>query len=129
LMNYDGNVDRWQETYAHIPTHCTIDVGFVPTGKIGPGGDRDQGLRLRALLTATPETATTSFFFYVQCRNFAVGNEAISDQFGIAFRKVMGEDIAVMEAQQRVNDSMPDAPTVAIQLDEPVIAMRRLLRS
>jgi phenylpropionate dioxygenase-like ring-hydroxylating dioxygenase large terminal subunit len=129
LMNYDGSVDRWQETYAHLPTHCTIDVGFVPAGKIGPDGDRDQGLRLRALLTATPETETTSFFFYVQCRNFAVGDEAISTQFGATFRKVMGEDIAVMEAQQRVNDAMPDAPTVAIRLDEPVIAMRRLLQS
>ena len=129
LMGHDGRVDRWQETHAQLPTHCTIDVGFAPAGKIGPDGDRDQALRLRALLTVTPETDTSSHFFYVQCRNFAVGNAEISGQFATNFRRVMDEDIAVMQAQQKMNQAMPDAPTVDIRVDEPVIAMRRLLRS
>lgn len=129
LMNYDGRVDRWQETLAQLPTHCTVDVGFAPAGKISRDGNRDQALRLRALLTVTPETANTSHFFYVQCRNFAVGNAEVSCQFATSFRKVMDEDIAVMEAQQIMNDTLPDAPRVDIQVDEPVIAMRRMLRA
>jgi hypothetical protein len=43
------------------------------------------------------------------------------------FRKVFDEDIAVMEGQQRVNDTRPDAPTIDINLDVPPFAMRRLM--
>ena len=65
----------------------------------------------------------------MQCRNFAVGNEQLSRQFATSFRRVMDEDIVIMEAQQRMNDLLPNAPTVDIRVDEPVIAMRRLVRS
>ena len=43
------------------------------------------------------------------------------------FRRVFGEDIAVMEAQQRVNDALPGAPGIDINVDAPPLAMRRLL--
>ena len=44
------------------------------------------------------------------------------------FRRVFDEDIAVMEAQQRVNDARPDAPTIDINIDAPPFAMRRLVQ-
>jgi hypothetical protein len=40
---------------------------------------------------------------------------------------VFDQDIAVMEGQQRINSMMPNAPTVEIRCDVPVVAMHRLV--
>ena len=128
LAKYNSpRCDRWQATVCEIPSHCTIDAGFGPCGEIGRDGDWDRGVRLRVLITATPETATSSFMFYQHCRNFAPGDQ-VSDGFTKTIRKVFMDDVAVMEGQQRINSALPDAPTVEIRADVPVVAMRRLVR-
>jgi phenylpropionate dioxygenase-like ring-hydroxylating dioxygenase large terminal subunit len=127
-LNYTGTVDRWQGTEAFVASHCTIDAGFTPAGLIGPDGDRDSGIRLRALITATPETATTSFMFYAQCRNFALDDKELSDRVVTDFRRVFLEDVAVMEGQERNAAALPGAPTIDINIDAPPLAMRRLVR-
>jgi phenylpropionate dioxygenase-like ring-hydroxylating dioxygenase large terminal subunit len=127
-LNYAGRVDRWQGTDAMLPSHCTIDAGFAPTGAIGPDGDRDRFVRLYALITATPETATTSFMFYAQCRNFAIDDDAVNARIVGDFRTVFLQDVAVMEAQQRIAAALPDAPTIDINIDAPPLAMRRLVQ-
>ncbi len=121
------DADRWQATVCEIPSHCTIDVGFCTHGTIGRDGDWDQGSRLRALITATPETDTTSFMFYCQCRNFAVGDAEVSRNFIGHVRDIFMEDITVMEGQQRINSAMPNAPRIEIRADTPVVAMHRLV--
>jgi len=129
LAKYNGdNVDRWQATVCEIPSHCTIDAGFTSAGQVGRDGDWNRGVRLRALITATPETKTTSFMFYQQTRNFAVGDEEASSRFIKNIRDVFFQDIAVMEGQQRINSAKPDAPRTEIRADAPVIAMRRLVQ-
>jgi len=124
-----GNVDRWQGTDTEVPSHCLIDVGFAPAGKLAPDDEagRHNFVRLHALITATPVTPSTSLMFYVQTRNFAHDNPELTRRMVGDFRKVFGEDIAVMEGQQRVNDTRPDAPTIDINLDVPPFAMRRLM--
>jgi vanillate O-demethylase monooxygenase subunit len=119
--------DRWQATLCELPSHCTIDAGFAEAGKLDRHGDRDQGVRLRALITATPETETTSFMFYAQSRNFATGNDEVSKRFIQQIRAIFDQDIAVMEGQQRINSMLPDAPRIEIRCDVPVVAMHRLV--
>jgi vanillate O-demethylase monooxygenase subunit len=128
LGGFNGTLsDRWQATLCELPSHCTIDAGFAAPDTVGRDGDWDQGVRLRALITATPETETTSFMFYAQCRNFAVGNEEVSKRFIQRIRAIFDQDIAVMEGQQRINSMLPNAPTIEIRCDVPVVAMRRLV--
>src|SRR6185437_10525317 len=64
---------------------------------------------------------------YAQCRNFALGDQEASSRFIKQIRAVFDEDIAVMEGQQRINSMMPNAPTVEIRCDVPVVAMHRLV--
>jgi vanillate O-demethylase monooxygenase subunit len=128
LAGFNGTIsDRWQATTCELPSHCTIDAGFADAGKVARDGDWDQGVRLRALITATPETETTSFMFYAQCRNFARGNDEVSKRFIQQIRAIFDQDIRVMEGQQRINSMLPNAPTVEIRCDVPVVAMRRLV--
>jgi phenylpropionate dioxygenase-like ring-hydroxylating dioxygenase large terminal subunit len=124
-----GTVDRWQGTDAELPTHCLIHAGFAPSGALSPEDEagRDKFIRFHAFITATPETPSSSFMFYVQARNFARDNHEMTRRVVEDFRRVFSEDIGVMEAQQRINDAMPDAPGIDINVDAPPLAMRRLL--
>ena len=124
-----GTVDRWQGTDAELPAHCLIHAGFAPSGALAPEDEagRDKYIRFHAFITATPETPSSSFMFYVQARNFARDNHEMTRRVVEDFRRVFFEDIAVMEAQQRVNDAQPGAPGIDINVDAPPLAMRRLL--
>ena len=123
-----GNVDRWQIAELTAPTHCIVDAGFAPVGTGTLDGDQGQGIGFRALITATPETETTSFMFYAQVRNFAHDNEALTETFTNDFYNVFLQDVGAMEAQQRVMERHPDAPTIDINVDAPHLAMRQLMR-
>jgi len=124
-----GTVDRWQAADIETASHCLVDAGFAPAGKIAPEDDaeRSRYVRFHAFITATSETPSSSFMFYVQARNFARDNHELTRQVVTDFRRVFFEDIAVMEAQQRVSDRRPDAPTIDVNVDAPPLAMRRLL--
>ncbi|HVA14858.1 MAG TPA: aromatic ring-hydroxylating dioxygenase subunit alpha [Stellaceae bacterium] len=121
------DTDRWQATVCELPSHCTIDAGFAAAGTVARDGNWDGGVRLRALITATPETETSSFMFYAQSRNFAVGNDDVSQRFIKNIRAIFDQDIRVMEGQQRINSALPNAPRIEIRGDTPVIAMHRLV--
>jgi hypothetical protein len=43
-------------------------------------------------------------------------------------RGIFDEDVVVMEAQQRIADTMPKARTIDIRSDAPHLAMRKLVQ-
>ncbi len=126
-LDFKGNVDRWQVCEIELPSHSVADVGFAPLGTLQPDGNLDSGIALKALVTATPETENTSFMFYAQVRNFGVDDADMTRHFVEDGRAIFLEDIAVMEAQQRVRLARPGAPTIDIHGDAPHLAMRRLV--
>jgi vanillate O-demethylase monooxygenase subunit len=122
-------MDRWSESELTAPSHCIVDASFAPPGMFKPGDVRkDPPVGFRALITATPETEETSFMFYAQCRNFARDDAELTKRFVKDFRGVFFQDIAVMEAQQRVNAQRPDAPRIDVNGDAPQLAMRALVQ-
>ena len=128
-LGTSGRVDKWSSSDIVVPCHCTVDAGFAPLGRFKEGQERpEDAFGFRALITATPETEATSFMFYAQCRNFMTDNAAMTNSFIADFRNLFFEDIAVMEAQQRVNDARSDAPKIDINVDGPHLAMRQLIR-
>jgi vanillate O-demethylase monooxygenase subunit len=122
-----GKVDRWQITEAELPSHCLVDVGFAPAGTTTIDKGRESAPRMRVMLTATPETEKTSFLFYAQLRNWGVEDHEFTQRFARDSRSIFDEDVVVMEAQQRMADTVPDAPTIDIRSDAPHLAMRRLV--
>ena len=124
----EGTIDRWQSSEVQAPCHCLVDVGFLPTGAGREGRGTVPAPSLRVPITTTPETEKTSLMFFCQTRNFAVGDAEFTKNVQRDFLAVFLEDVAVLEAQQRMFDLRPDAPSVDINVDAPTIAMRALNR-
>jgi phenylpropionate dioxygenase-like ring-hydroxylating dioxygenase large terminal subunit len=120
-------VDRWQIIDFAPPAHLRLDVGATPTGTGAPQGRRVGGITMRNLNAITPETETTSHYFWGQAHDWDIGNRALTDMLLDQITTAFLEDVAVFEAQQRNMTLLPNAPQVDINADSGVIQARRIL--
>ncbi len=124
---FTSNVDRWQIIHFTPPSFVRLDVGATPTGTGAPQGRRVGGISMRNLNAMTPETETTTHYFYGQAHDFDIRSakttEMIMDQITTAFL----EDQAIFEAQQKNILAFADAQDVDINADNGVIQARLIL--
>ena len=124
---FSGNVDRWQIINFAPPAYLRLDVGATPTGTGAPQGKRVGGIGMRNLNAITPETESTSHYFWGQAHNFDVGNPRTTEMIMEQIRTAFHEDVAVFEAQQRNLQMIPNPPQADINADTGVIQARRIL--
>ena len=98
---FETNVDRWMITDTDLPCLTVNDVGCAPVGSGVTDGDRSQAVEFRVLNAPTPETDTTTHYFYARSRRFAQDSEEMDEVFRTRFDEVFIEDRDVLEAQQR----------------------------
>jgi len=124
---FKGNVDRWLTTTVEMPCYIVNDAGCVDVGTDTRPGHRDHGVEMRVLNAPTPETETTTHYFYAHARHFGIDDDEVEEAYRTQFTQVFLEDKAVLEAQQRSMTMKPDAPMVDINTDAPSIATRLML--
>jgi len=124
---FTGNVDRWQIIDFVPPAFLRLDVGATPTGTGAPEGRRVGGISMRNLNAITPETETTSHYFWGQAHDFDVNNPEMTEKVFQQIKTAFLEDVAVFTAQQSSMDLHPNAPQVDINADSGVIQARRII--
>ena len=124
---FTANVDRWQIIDFIPPAFLRLDVGCTPTGTGAPQGRRTGGINMRNLNAVTPETETTSHYFWGQAHDWDVHNKALTDMLVDQITMAFLEDVAVFEAQQRNITLKPNAPQIDINADNGLIQARRIL--
>lgn len=128
---YDGAVDRWQITQFFAPSALLIRNGSCRAGTGAPEGGPGAGAQPWEFIVChavTPATDRTTNYFWVVTHGFGGDNIEEVAEFHRQSHQVIGEDIAVFEAQQKTLDRMPDAPVVNIRYDAGPILARRLMR-
>lgn len=116
-------VDRWHTTEFQLPSVHVIHAGVVE-----PGGKREDGYLLEVLNAITPETETTSWYFYAFCRNFSVGDTGLNDLLRESLGRVLDEDDVALAMQQERMATRPAAVAdVLIAQDAGVAKARRLM--
>ena len=126
--DFEGNVDRWMIVEAALPALIDVDVGSAEVGGGALEGERMQGIAYHALNAPTPETATTTHFFYAHARLFKTGSAEMDEFYRRDFYRIFMEDVAIVEAQQVSLDRAPAVEWIDINVDAPGLAMRALLR-
>jgi vanillate O-demethylase monooxygenase subunit len=125
---YDGNIDRWQISEFRAPGTFVIDNGSAKAGTGAPEGQPgEQRWGFIVCHGITPETDTTTNYFWALAHDFGADDPAAVAEFHRQSQQVIGEDVAVFEAQQRMIDFEPDAPTIDIAYDAGPLQARRLI--
>jgi phenylpropionate dioxygenase-like ring-hydroxylating dioxygenase large terminal subunit len=125
---YDGNVDRWQISEFRAPGNFVIDNGSAEAGTGAPAGKPgNQRWGFVVCHGITPETERTTNYFWALSHAFGADEPDAVAEFHRQSLQVIGEDIAVFEAQQRMIDLDPSAPTVDIGYDAGPLEARRVI--
>ena len=124
---FKGNVDRWQYYYLYAPAIAIIDFGShaVATGRNDAA--RERGMRVYSCHFMTPETETSTHYFWLQLRNFAPTDETVSRQITEQFVVAFSEDKAILEAVQRRESEGGKLLRVKLAIDNGSTRLRRVV--
>ena len=125
---YAGNIDRWQISEFRAPCTFVIDNGSAKAGTGAPGGQPgEQRWGFIVCHGITPEDERTTNYFWALAHPRSADGPEADAEFHHQSRQVIGEDLAVFEAQQRTVELDPAAPTIDIGYDAGPLQARRLI--
>lgn len=123
LLDHTGRIDRWQTAINVPPCYNMTDGGVYPVGT-----PRDKAFRFHVLHLLTPETESSTHYFWSLARNFRLDDDALTEGMRKGTNATFNEDAVVLEVQQRQIEKYGGAvPRVALALDEAPIRSRRAL--
>ena len=96
----DQKIDRWQIIDYSPPAFVRLDVGGALAGTGAREGDRSKGFSMRNLNAITPETETTTHYFWAQAHDFGIDDPSITELVFNQVRTAFFEDLAVIKSQQ-----------------------------
>ena len=122
FMEYQGRIDRTQKAFFAPP-------GINMTEYTGKRVEGDQTVFLnRAMHLLTPETDTSTHYFWGQSRNYRLDDTALSEQIADATLRTFDEDRAMLEVQQKViSEESATVPQAGIRFDIAPVKGQRLL--
>ncbi len=125
----DQLVDRGQFFYFIIPSISRVDIITMPAGLEPTEDNFNKGLRNNSYKFLTPETETTTHFFWMHLRNYKVGDTAWSERMRGIFEKTFNEDRDIEMAMQRSQDEVGVRQFVGLEIDRaPTVALKMIDR-
>ncbi len=124
---WPGNVDRWQYYWWHPPSIAVVDFGAHEPGTGRDEAARQAGVRIYSNHFLTPQTESSTHYFWCQLRNFALDDPEVSRDMTEQFVMAFDEDKAILEAIEAVRaDPVIERP-VHLALDAGGARLHRTL--
>ncbi len=123
----DVPVDRWQICRFTPPSHVMIEVGVAHTGHGGYEAPAERKVSSIVVDFITPETDTSIWYFWGMARNFNVDDKALTETIRSGQAAIFGEDVAILESQQRNLTEQPSRHLMRLNIDMGGFESRRIL--
>ncbi len=124
MVNGAERIDRWQSAVYMPPGIHVTNVGVYPVE-----APREDAAQQRVLHLLTPETQTSTHYFWGLCRNFLRDDVDLTERLRLAVVHTFDEDKHMLELQQCSIDEVPDrpVPNFALRVDAAPLQARRML--
>lgn len=123
-MGVEPPMDRWHTTDFQLPSLHVIHCGVTD-----PDTPRESGYHLEVLNAITPATENSTWYFYANVRDFAVGNAEINALMHTALDQVLAEDAEALEKQeQMISSGQAAGHDVLVAQDAGVARARRMMK-
>ena len=116
-------VDHWQHIEFTPPCYISINT----TVRSAQNSSEEKMADIRILNALTPETSKTTNYFWSLARCFSLDDKEMETFLHEANKFAFSEDQAIIEEQQKMWDTAPDAKPVPFPHDKGVIASGRLM--
>jgi vanillate O-demethylase monooxygenase subunit len=123
---FAGRIDRWQEIEFRV-SHFLIWTGGMDAGTGDLTDPARAGFHMRGFHGITPETESTSFYFWSISSNRNPARPDMAQKINRATALTFDEDRVVIEAQYANWLRFPGAAPMGIQADGPLNRARRIV--
>lgn len=123
---FKGPVDRWQETEFHV-SHIIIWTGAMEPGVCSLDAPERPGLHIRGFHGVTPETVTTSHYFWTVATNPHPDFPGAADKLIRDVSATFDEDKYIIEAQWQNQQRFAGEHKVDIHIDTGPNRARRII--
>ena len=118
-------VDRWFIYDFLLPSTLLMHSGGKPTGRAAD--DMRQAITLHSCQTLTPETATSTHYFFQQSHPADMGDEALTRTIYDSLVGAFEEDRDMITAQAAMIARSPQATMLPLAMDAALVQFRRLV--
>jgi phenylpropionate dioxygenase-like ring-hydroxylating dioxygenase large terminal subunit len=124
-----GRIVRWQDIEYHPPCLYLLHSRVAPAGAVPePDGSDPHGFHVEVVYAITPSTETATYDFWAVARDFALGDDHVSDFLAENNRTVVLQDVAALNTlEQVIAAEAAGAQELSINIDTGGLAARRML--
>ncbi|RKE38675.1 vanillate O-demethylase monooxygenase subunit [Paraburkholderia sp. BL23I1N1] len=123
----DQLVDRWQICHFSLPSHVILEVGMALAGHGGYNADSSVKVSSIVVDFITPETETSNWYFWGFARSFCLDDDELTTSIRDRQATIFGEDVEVLEQQQRNVVRYPDRKLLKLNIDAGGVRSRMLI--
>ncbi|WP_310566248.1 aromatic ring-hydroxylating dioxygenase subunit alpha [Hydrogenophaga sp.] len=123
----DQPVDRWQICHFTPPSHVMIEVGVALAGNGGHAAPDAVKAASWVVDFITPETDTSMHYFWGMARKFKPQDPALTAQIREGQGKIFGEDLEMLERQQKNLLAFPDRKLLMLNIDAGGVQSRKVI--
>lgn len=123
---FAGRIDRWQEIEFHV-SHFLIWTGGMDAGSGDLNNPDRPGFHMRGFHGITPETESTSFYFWTISSSRNPARPGMADKIHRDTALTFDEDRVVIEAQHANMARFPGAAPIGVHVDTALNRARRII--
>ena len=127
FRSFDGNLNRWFVYEFLLPGTLLMHSGGRPVADAA--GDDRRAVRLHSCQTLTPETETSTHYFFQQSHPSDSGDDSVTESIFNSLVGAFNEDLDMITAQHRNIQLKPDLPMLPLAMDSALLQFRRALRA
>jgi phenylpropionate dioxygenase-like ring-hydroxylating dioxygenase large terminal subunit len=120
--------DRWQIIRFAPPANLILEVGVAPVEDNARENGRSGGAEGFNSHAITPETETTSWYFWTFGRKFRRDDEVLTGRLKEATSAIIAEDVHAIEAVQACMGREPNRSMLDIRVDSGALRARRMVK-
>jgi phenylpropionate dioxygenase-like ring-hydroxylating dioxygenase large terminal subunit len=124
---FETNLNRWFIYDFVLPGTLLMHSGGRPVGDAED--DFSRAVQLHSCQTLTPETATSTHYFFQQSHRAGAGDERIVQSIYDSLIGAFNEDRDMIRAQARTIALQPEAPMLPLAMDAALLRFRRLIEA
>jgi phenylpropionate dioxygenase-like ring-hydroxylating dioxygenase large terminal subunit len=126
---FEANVDRFLVTESDMPGYIVNHAGTYKLGADAQPGEvtEDIGVEMKVMNLPTPETETSTHYFYAHARHFKIDAPDWDEIYRTQFTAVFEEDQVILNAQQASMSKAADTAEIDVNSDAPNIQVRALM--
>ena len=126
FRQFDGKIDRWFDYDFMLPSVLLMESGGRPVGS--DPEDNASAVRLHSCQALTPETSTSTHYFFQQSHPSELKDRAVTESIYNSLLEAFNEDRDMITAQFNNLSEGYESQMVPLHFDAALIQFRKLLK-